>query len=44
MWLCEGGLEDKLGDSMPFDKLVIWNWSGKHSLGKVCGVTLKKRE
>jgi hypothetical protein len=44
VWLCEGGLDDNLGDSMPFDKLIVWSWSGKFSLVKVCGVTLERRE
>jgi hypothetical protein len=29
---------------MAFDKFVVWSWSGKLFLRKVCGVTLKRRE
>jgi hypothetical protein len=29
---------------MTFDKFVVWSWSGKLFLGKVCGVTLENRE
>jgi hypothetical protein len=43
VWLCgEGGLEEDLGDSMAFNKFVVW--SGKFYLGEVCGVTLERRE
>jgi len=27
---------------MTFDKFVVWSWSGKLFLGKVCGVTLRE--
>jgi hypothetical protein len=29
---------------MAFDKFVVWSWSGKLFLGKVCGETLERRE
>jgi hypothetical protein len=32
------------GDSVTFNKFIIWSWNGKLSLGEMCGVTLKRRE
>jgi hypothetical protein len=29
---------------MTFHKFVVWSWSGKLFLGKVCGVTLESWE
>jgi hypothetical protein len=29
---------------MAFDKVGVWSWSGNLSLGKVCGVTLERKE
>ncbi len=45
VWFCgERGLEEDLGDFMGFDKFVIWSWSGKLFLGKVCGVIVERKE
>jgi hypothetical protein len=45
VWLCgKGGLEEDLGIFMAFDKFVVWSWNGKLSFGKVCGVTLERKE
>jgi hypothetical protein len=45
MWLCgKRGLKEDLGDFMGFNKFVIWSWNGKFFLGKVCWVTIDKRE
>jgi hypothetical protein len=45
MWLCgKRKLEEDLGDSMRFNKFVVWSWDGKSSLGEVCGVIVKRRE
>jgi len=27
-----------------FDKFGVWSWNGKLFFGKVCGVTLERRE
>jgi hypothetical protein len=32
------------GDFVTFNKFIIWSWNGKFSLGKTCGVTLKRME
>jgi hypothetical protein len=29
---------------MAFDKVGVWSWSGNLFLGKVCGVTLERKE
>jgi hypothetical protein len=35
VWICgEGGLEKDLGDSMAFDKFIVWSWSGKLYFGR----------
>jgi hypothetical protein len=45
VWLCEEGrLEEDLGDYMAFSKFIVWSCSGKFDLGKVCGVTLERKE
>jgi hypothetical protein len=37
-------IREGFGDSITFNKFVVWSWNGKLFLGKMCGVTLKKRE
>jgi hypothetical protein len=32
------------GFPIKFNKFIIWRWNGKLSLGKMCGVTLKRKK